>query len=33
LLKKFGPCAGEAPEERTMGEDAGEDGEKLKLAS
>jgi cation diffusion facilitator CzcD-associated flavoprotein CzcO len=33
LLKKFGSCAGEAPEERTMGEDPGEDAEKLKLAS
>jgi hypothetical protein len=33
LLKKFGACAGETPAERTMGEDAEEDGEKLKLAS
>jgi cation diffusion facilitator CzcD-associated flavoprotein CzcO len=34
LLKKFGPCAGEEPEMRTMGESEEEqEGEKLKLAS
>jgi hypothetical protein len=33
LLKKFGPCAGEEPEMRIMGESAEEEDAKLKLAS
>ncbi len=33
LLKKFGPCAGEEQEMRTMGESAEDADEKLKLAS
>ena len=33
LLKKFGPSAGETPEQRTMGEDPAEADTKVKLAS